>query len=71
MKLILNKVDMEEKIEIYKWQLEDIEDALRLTANLHDSRKGKTCFDRQVRQAETFAKNALNGEIDKEVSYSN
>ena len=58
-----------EEITIYKFQLEVIQDALRLTANLHNSRKGKTCYDRQVRQAEEYAKNALNGEKELIVSY--
>lgn len=57
------------KIEIYEFQLKVIEDALRLTANIHDSRDGKTAFDRGVRQAEQYAKNALKGDIDKTVSY--
>lgn len=58
-----------EEITIYKFQLEAIAEALRLTANMHDSRKGKTCFDRQVRQAEQYAKNALEGNKDKKVNY--
>jgi len=58
-----------EEVTIYKFQLKAIENALRITANTHDSRKGKTCFDRQVRQAEQFAKNALEGNKDKEVKY--
>ena len=58
-----------EEVIIYKFQLEAIQDALRLTANIHDSRKGETCFDRQVRQAEKYAENALNGEADKRVNY--
>jgi len=58
-----------EEITIYAYQLDVIKEALRLTANLHDSRKGETCFDRQVRQAEQYAKNALAGEKDKEVKY--
>lgn len=58
-----------EEVTIYKFQLETIKEALRITANIHDSRRGETCFDRQVRQAEKFAENALKGEKDKEVSY--
>lgn len=59
-----------EEIVIYKYQLEVILDALRLTANIHNSRNPKTSFDRQVKQAELYAKNALNGEKDKTVKYS-
>lgn len=62
-----------EKVEIYKFQLESIADALRVTANIHESRNkqkvGRTCHDRMVTQAEQYAKNALVGEIDKEVKY--
>ncbi len=58
-----------EEITIYKFQLETIIEALRLTSNLHRSSKGETCYDRQVRQAYEFAKNALNGMKDTEVPY--
>lgn len=58
-----------EEITIYRFQLEAIEDALRLTANIHDSRKGETCFDRQVRQSEQYAINALEGNYKKQVNY--
>lgn len=58
-----------EEITIYKFQLETIIEALRITSNIHNSSKGKTCHDRQVRQALEFAKNALNGEKDKRVKY--
>jgi hypothetical protein len=58
-----------EEIKIYKFQLETIVEALRITSNIHDSKKGETCYDRQVRQAYEFAKNALKGEKDIEVKY--
>lgn len=58
-----------EEITIYKFQLETITEALRLTSNMHDSAKGETCFDRQVRQAHQYAKNALAGEKDAPVKY--
>lgn len=58
-----------EEITIYKFQLEVIIDALRMTANIYDCRKGITCFDRTVRQAEKFAENALNGKKDEKVKY--
>lgn len=58
-----------EEITIYKFQLETILEALRLTANFHHSRNGETCFDRQVRQAEQYAKNALECKKDKIVKY--
>ncbi len=59
-----------EEITIYKFQLESIKEALRVTANIHNSRKTKeTCHDRMVVQAEQYAENALKGEKDKEVRY--
>lgn len=62
-----------EEITIYKFQLEAIKEALRITANIHDSRnkakEGRTCHDRMVAQAEQYALNALAGEKDKKVKY--
>jgi len=62
-----------EEITIYKFQLESIKEALRVTANIHDSRNkkkdGQTCHDRMVRQAEKYAENALNGKKDIRVEY--
>ena len=58
-----------EEVVIYRFQLEKILESLRITANIHNSTKGETCHDRQVRLAYQYAKNALNGEHKKEVSY--
>jgi len=58
-----------EEITIYKFQLETIIEALRITSNIHNCSKGVTCHDRQVRQAYEYAKNSLNGEKDIEVPY--
>lgn len=58
-----------EEITIYKFQLETIIEALRITSNIHNSTKGITCHDRQVRQAYEFAKNALEKQKDKRVYY--
>jgi hypothetical protein len=58
-----------EEVVIYKFQLERIIEALRLTNNINHCGEGKTCFDRQVRQAYEYAKNALEGNKDIEVSY--
>ena len=67
------KFNRMEEITIYKFQLEAIKEALRVTANIHDSRNkrknGETCHDRMVRQAEKYAENALKGEKDTEVRY--
>lgn len=59
-----------EEIIIYKFQLETIIEALRITSNIHNSKAGKTAFDRQVRQAYEYAKNALEDEKDKKVPYT-
>jgi len=62
-----------EEITIYKFQLESIKEALRITANIHDSRdktkEGRTCHDRMVSQSEQYAKNALEGKKDTTVKY--
>jgi len=58
-----------EEIIIYRFQLEAIKEALRITANIHHSNQRLTCHDRQVMQGYQFAENALIGEKDKEVSY--
>ena len=58
-----------EEITIYKFQLETIIEALRITSNIHESSKGVTCHDRQVTQALQIAKNALEGKKDVEVRY--
>lgn len=58
-----------EEITIYKFQLETILEALRITKNIHNSQRGETCHDRQVRQAYEFAKNALEGKKDTRVNY--
>jgi len=58
-----------EEITIYKFQLETIIEALRITSNIHNSQSGETCHDRQVRQALQYAKNALNNKKYVEVRY--
>lgn len=58
-----------EEITLYKFQLENIIEALRITSNIHNSTKLVTSHDRQVRSALQYAKNALNGDKDIEVNY--
>lgn len=58
-----------EEITIFKFQLEAIKEALRLTNNIHDCQKGVTCFDRQVRQSYKYAENALQGKKETKVNY--
>ncbi len=62
-----------EEVVIYKFQLEAIKEALRITANVYHSRDiakdGRTCHDRMLKQAEQYATNALEGNKDIEVPY--
>lgn len=58
-----------EEITIYKFQLEAIKEALRLTSNIHNSQRGETCHDRCVRQAVEYAENALEGKKNDRVNY--
>ena len=58
-----------EEITIYKFQLERIIDALRITSNIHNCNKLETSHDRQVRLALQYAKNALENNKDIEVNY--
>ena len=58
-----------EEITIYRFQLETISEALRITSNIHNSREGATCHDRQVRQAYEYSKNAMEGNKDIVVRY--
>jgi hypothetical protein len=58
-----------EEITIYKFQLETIIEALRITSNIHNCSKGVTCHDRQVRQALVYANNAIEGNKDLTVKY--
>ena len=64
----IQQLDMEE-ITIYKFQLETIIDALRMTSNALGCDKQETCLDRHVVQAKRYADNALKGDKDKEVRY--
>lgn len=66
----LGKNDSEKKKYIIgEYQLKGIYEALRITSNIHNSHLGKTCHDRQVRQALTNAKNALDGDYELYASY--
>jgi hypothetical protein len=57
-----------EEITMYKFQLEAIKDALRLTANLNDCRGRVTAYDRSIMQSITFVDNALLGKINERVT---
>jgi hypothetical protein len=58
-----------EEITIYKFQLEAIQEALRVVSLNYNCASNKTCMDRMVTQANQFAKNAIEGNKDKEVRY--
>lgn len=58
-----------EKLEIYRFQAEDIEDTLRMVANVLESNKKETCLDRNVIQSLERMRNVLKGEIDTQVKY--
>ncbi len=58
-----------EEVTIYKFQLEAICDALRITSNIHNSSQGRTAHDRSVRDAYLYSKNALQGNKDIEVRH--
>lgn len=60
--------DRMEKVEIYRFQLEAIQDALRITANIHNSKNKESSFDRDVITAKKYAENALDGKIDERVN---
>ncbi len=58
-----------EEITIYKYQLEEIIEAFRLTNNIYHTRDKKTCYDRIVTRAEQYAQNAIEGKKDRKVGY--
>ena len=58
-----------EEITIYRFQLETMIEALRITSNIHSCSKNITCHDRQVNQAIQYGKNALEGKKDERVIY--
>ena len=57
-----------DEIIIYKYQLKDIQNALRLAIHINGchNKKDQTCFDRQMLKAKLFVDNALNGKIDEQ-----
>lgn len=57
-----------EKLIIYKFQAETIENALRLAMNVLDSRNKstQTAMDRELLRADKFIKSALAKQIDKQ-----
>ena len=59
----------DEVVTIYKFQLDEISDALRITSNIHKCAKKETCHDRTVTRAWGYAKNALEGKKDEHVGY--
>lgn len=56
------------KVEIYEFQLKQIETTLRMCANALNSYGRETCIDRDVMASWQMVKNALKGDIDKRVN---
>lgn len=56
------------RLEIYKFQLETIENTLRLVSNMLHSQNKETSLDRDITQSLAFARNALSKDIDKSVN---
>ena len=57
-----------EEMKIYKFQLEQIKETLRIVSNIFDSSKKEACIDRDIMVSIAMVDNALNGEIDKRVN---
>jgi len=53
---------------IYEFQIKQILDALRLTANYNDCRSRKSCFDRDVMDSIEILNNVMNDEPQKRVN---
>lgn len=53
-----------DELTIYKYKAREIEDTLRLVANLHNSRKPTTCFDRKVCKSIEYIQETL-GQAEK------
>ena len=48
-----------EELVIFKYQAKEIENTLRLVANVLGSRKEETCLDRQIMRSTEFIKEVL------------
>lgn len=57
-----------EELTINKFQAEQIEDTLRLVANILKSRSKETCLDRDIMQSWEMIKNVLNEDHTKTVT---
>ena len=56
------------ELKIYEFQAKQIEDTLRLVANLLKSRSKETSLDRDVMQSLEMVRNILKGDFDKHVT---
>lgn len=57
-----------EELIIYKFQAEQLENTLRLVANLLKSQSKETCLDRDIMQSWQMVKNVIEGKPEKRVS---
>lgn len=58
-----------EELKIYAYQAKQIEDTLRMVANVLKSHDKKTCIDRNVMQSWDMIKNVIAKDIDKQSKY--
>lgn len=49
-----------EKVQIEKWKLKEIDNALRLVININNCKSKITCFDRLVIKSKSFTEEILN-----------
>lgn len=62
-----SKDESMKELTIYKFQLEQIIEALRLTSLLNNCQRKTSCYDRQVVRAMLYAKNVMEGKKEKEI----
>ena len=55
------------EVKLYEFQAKQIEDTLRLVANLLESKDKTTSLDRDIMQSWNYIKNALEGNPNKKV----
>lgn len=68
----MNKITETRSIPL--WKLEEIEDVLRMAANIHNSPKRETCFDRCLMRSWNDVVNIMQNKdpsIEEQLSYYN
>lgn len=59
------------ELKIYKFQAEEIEDALRMVSYIFESHKKETCVDRSIILSLKLIRNVLDETIDNRVTRDN